>query len=72
MALDAETLDPLNFDNLTFYVSLAIITVRVHVIYKKKRYERLRSKWARLSFIAMGPGLRFVKKNKLPIRLIVF
>lgn len=62
MALEAETLDPLNFDNLAFYVSLAFTTVRVHVIYKKK-YERLRSKWARLSFIAMGPGLRYVKKT---------
>lgn len=63
MALEAETLDPLNFDNLAYYVSLAFTTVRVHVIYKKKRYERLRSKWARLSFIAMRPGLRFVKKK---------
>lgn len=37
MALEAETLDPFNFDNLTFYVSLAFTTVRVHVIYKKKK-----------------------------------
>lgn len=37
MALEAETLDPLNFDNLAFYVSLAFTTVRVHVIYKKKK-----------------------------------
>lgn len=36
MALEAETLDLLNFDNLAFYVSLAFTTVRVHVIYKKK------------------------------------
>lgn len=38
MALEAETLDPLNFDYLAFYVSLAFTTVRVglHVIYKKK------------------------------------
>lgn len=68
MALEAETLDLLNFDNLAFYVSLAFTTVRVHVIYKKKkRYERLRSKWARLSFIAMGPGLRFVKKKNFQL-----
>lgn len=39
MALEAETLDPLNFDNLAYYVSLAFTTVRVHVIYKKKIWK---------------------------------
>lgn len=31
MALEAETLDPLNFDNLAFYVSLAFTTEYVYM-----------------------------------------
>lgn len=47
MALEAETLDLLNFDNLAFYVSLAFTTVRVHVIYKKKDMKG----WDRNEFV---------------------
>lgn len=72
MVLEVEILDLLNFDNFVFYVSFVFIIVCVYVIYKKKRFERLRLKWVCLSFIVMGFGFCFVKKNKFLIRLIVF
>lgn len=54
MALEAETLDPLNFDNLAFYVSLAFTTVRVHVIYIKKKIWKAEIEMSSCKFYSNG------------------